>query len=163
MKKGSVKKVEVKKVATKTKTGIKAKPSVRPTTTKEKAKRSVNPPPVNNEVDEVADSFKKLLSKKSEDRAKEGEELEKIEAEQRNYTKQAMFGSQVTKQRDDCIKKLGKENYEKVYEHFKKAQEGKVSFKTLTQDIEQLIGKANMDTAFIIDQIVVTDMFKGDK
>lgn len=134
---------------------------MRPTTTKEKDRRPINPPQVDNEVNEIANSLRKMLGKRPEDKVKEAEELQKIEIEQKNYKKQAMFGSQVTAQKDDCIKKLGKETYEKAYNHFKKAQEGKVSYKTLTQDIEKLVGKANMNTAFIIEQIVVTDMVNG--
>jgi len=154
VKKSVGKKVEVKKVVNKGDAGTKVKGSPRPTTTKGKIRQPKN----NAEVDEVANSMKKQLAKKPEDKVKEKEELKRLETEQRKV----VLGTTILDKKDDCIKELGKEGYEKIYNVLKKANQGKIKSQDMSSEIEKIIGKdkRKMNYVFIIDQIVATDANK---
>eukprot|EP00826_Nyctotherus_ovalis_P047531 TRINITY_DN5476_c0_g1_i2.p6 TRINITY_DN5476_c0_g1~~TRINITY_DN5476_c0_g1_i2.p6 ORF type:complete len:104 (+),score=51.04 TRINITY_DN5476_c0_g1_i2:1380-1691(+) len=92
------------------------------------------------------------LMQNEEDRVKEREELRRIESEQRAATPSNFMAGR----KEQCIKSLGPELYDKVYKYLKKAKETKKAFGIVQKEISGMVGndKDKMNMVFFIDQIV---------
>ncbi len=95
-----------------------------------------------------------------EDRAKEKETMEKIETEQRAAGPQAGVGAG---KRAQCVKALGPELFDKVYQCIKRAMISKTDFQQMQKDLLTLVNndKEKMNVVFLVDQMVELEV--GDK
>ena len=98
------------------------------------------------------DSFKQALTRKVEDKKKENEELQKIENEQRAVTQ-----VRTLKQRkEQALKILGPELFEKIYIYLKKALTANINPVSLQKELMAIVNndKQKMDAVFNIEQII---------
>ncbi len=106
------------------------------------------------------DSYKKALTRRLEDRAKEKEAMAKIETEQRlvEPPSNSMAGK-----REQCLKVLGPDMYEKVYQYLKRARAARPDFHSLQNELLALINKdkSKINYAFLIDQIIDCELGTG--
>lgn len=92
-----------------------------------------------------------ILFQKVEDKAKDTAELKKIETEQRAATTIHSSG----KMKDQCIKTLGYEFYQKLYECMKNLKMQGVEDFNESEEFKKLAcDKCKKDWAFYIDQIL---------
>jgi len=97
-------------------------------------------------------SMFETLMKNEEDRVKEREELKKIEDEQRSVVRTDLM----TEKKPQCIKALGVELYERIYNYLKNAKLGNKDSAIIQKDIFNMVGndKDKMNMVFFIDQLV---------
>ena len=110
------------------------------------------------ELHNVMDSLKKALMRGEEDKAKEREEFRKIESEQRAAAPSMMMEGK----KAQCIKVLGAELYERIYQYMKKAKMYKIDFQIMQKELNTLLGKDKdkMNMAFLIEQIIECETMK---
>ena len=105
------------------------------------------------------DTYKRALMKKVEDRAKEQEELIKIEKEQRQVEPIANL---TLGKKGFCIKALGLEMYDKVYRYLLKAKKSRIDHATMQKELLMLVNnnKDKMNVVFTIDQMIESELAK---
>lgn len=146
-------KKDVKKQPVATKEFEEAKVKTRPeTAAKYRNTQVIKQEKKNNEMDEIVNSYKKMLNRKTEDKVKEKEELKRIENEQRAVK----FGNAIFGKKSECVKVLGKESFNKIYNYYMKVRAGSLSLKDATEKLNAIIGndKAKLDKAFLVEQMV---------
>lgn len=170
-KKPESKKVEAKKIVAK-KVETKKKEVKRPPTTNKgaeeaKARGSVegvsrdrNSQPVkqtkdNVEMDDIANYYKRVLTRKPEDKVKEKEEFKKMETEQRSV----VFGASIFGRKEQCVQTLGKETFEKVYGYLRRAKMENIPPRKVKDELSKFSGndKDKMNAIFLIDQMAELD------
>ncbi len=110
------------------------------------------------EVQEMVEIYKSTLSLKTEERAKEKEELNKIESEQRAAAPSNTSASM----KAQCIASLGPDLYQRMYQCFIQAQEHDQPFPVLMDKIKHLVNndKEKINKAFLIEQIIEAQRLK---
>ena len=109
-----------------------------------------------DELNIIMDNFKKALMRRVEDRAKEQEEFAKIESEQ----KAVVQNNFMSDKKEQCMKTLGPDLFEKMYQYMKKSKASKVDFQTMQKGILTLVNKDKdkMNMAFLIDQLIESEV-----
>ena len=106
----------------------------------------------------MVEIYKSTLSLKTEERAKEKEELAKIETEQRAAVSHNASANMMTQ----CLASLGQDLYERMYQCFIQAQEQNQPFPLLLKKIKDLVknDKEKLNKAFLIEQIIESQRLK---
>lgn len=109
-----------------------------------------------SELTDVIDNMLETLMQKEEDKVKEREELKKIEKEQRAVG----LGDFMAAKKAQCVKSLGAELYENIYDYLKKAKTAKKDYAIVQKEVASMVAndKDKMNMVFFIDQIVDKDM-----
>ena len=102
-------------------------------------------------------NVQEFLFQKIEDQAKDNEELKKIEIEQKSGAGLNLSG----KMKEQCIKALGVELYNKLYECIKSLRKKGIKNYEQSEEFKKLASdKEKKNKAFNIDQIIEIESFK---
>lgn len=112
---------------------------------------------------DIVNLCKGILLTKKEDQAKEKEELAKIENEQKLAAQLITQYDLHWKMKEQCIKILGEEMYNKIYMCLKRNKEKDTDFFVVQNEIKLLVGndKEKINKAFLIDQIIECEKNKS--
>ncbi len=105
------------------------------------------------------DSFKKALTRKAEEIAKDEAMLRNIEKEQ----KAAGPASNMAGMKARCLEILGPKVYEEMYGFLKKARSTRLDMGRVQEKLAEMVGgdKLKMNMAFLIDQIIEQEAMKS--
>lgn len=99
----------------------------------------------------MVNNVQEILFQKVEDKAKDNEEIKEIEREQKSATCKSIN----EKMKEQCIKSLGPELFQKLYDCMKKLKKKGVYNFDQSEEFKKLANdKEKKNRAFFIDQII---------